>query len=364
MQGTHSRLGGTSKAAGTRIVRMIGAGALMLVMLVMLGSCAPLSELPQTDGADPGAAQAYSYNGVIELLQKGRAERAETMLQTRLEAVPGDDRARNLLHQIRVPPNEYLGEASFEYEVQSGESLSILARRFLGNPRLFFVLARYNDIEQPSLLQAGRTLRVPKDYWDGPSPPREPLGREQHAREYLAADQPRAALALYQDIEPQTLGREELTLVGNTHRRLIERALSDGDLDSARQRLYKARRQAPGDGSWQAWLDELEDRATAMAAYRRALALREGQPTAAARALQRALQADPEHARARAALAGLREEVVPAMHQEAVLAYRNQNLDEAIRLWERILSIDPDFEPARGYLTRAEELRRRLEALE
>lgn len=337
------------------------------VVVVMLYGCAALSELPESDGTDPGGAastEGYSYTRAVELLLQGRADSAETMLRSRLEAAPGDNRARELLRQIETPPAEYLGEASFEYEVRPGESLSVLAQRFLGNYRLFFILARYNDIDKPSLVPAGRVLRIPSDYWDGPTPSREPLDREIRAREFLADGRPREALALYDDAAADSLGRDELALLATAHRRWIERALHRGDVDDARERLDAARNQAPDNGRWEDWLGELATRATAEAAYRKGQALRQSDPTAAARSLTRALEANPGDSRARNALSELRREHVPELHREAVILYRNQELDEAIRLWKQVLSIDPDFQPAQGYLARAEELRRRLEDLD
>ena len=51
-------------------------------------------------------------------------------------------------------------------------------------------------------------------------------------------------------------------------------------------------------------------------------------------------------------------------HQAAVVHFRNQELEEAIALWDRVLALDPGFEPAWGYRMRAQELKRRVEALE
>lgn len=349
------------------LVRGIRLAGVQVLVLVLLSGCAELSKLPVTDGAEPdttGTEEGFSHARVMELLHEGRAEQAATMLRTRLAAAPGDKGARQLLAQIESPPEELLGDASFQYEVQPGESLSVLAQRFLGNYRLFFALARYNDITNPSMLQAGQTIRVPSDYWDGPEPSREPLDREIRARELLANGQPREAMDLYEDVDPDTLGQDELALLGTVHRRWIARALNEGEYGDARARLARARRQSPGDGSWTDWLAGMDKRVVVESAYRQGLAQRERDPVAAARSFKRVLNADPGHARARNALSALRTETVPELHRRAVILYRNQQLDEAIELWEQALSIDPDFQPAQGYRARADELRRRLETLE
>lgn len=344
------------------VIRAVRLGGVSLLVLVLLQGCATVSGPPEGPGRS--GPEEFSHSRVIELLLAGEADRAETMLRARLEAVPGDNRSRGLLRQIEASPEKLLGAESFQYEVQPGESLSVLAQRFLGNYRLFFILARYNDIDNPSLVHAGQTLRIPSDYWDGPAPSREPLDREIRARELLAESRPGRALALYEDVEPAELGREELELLGDAHRRWTRLAVSNGDVDSARARLDAARRQAPDDGRWSDWLNDLEARIAAEEAYREGLTQRREDPGAAAEAFGRALEANPGHARARRALAELRRNVVPELHREAVILYRHQRLEEAIRLWNQALAIDPDFEPAQGYRTRAQELRRRLEALE
>lgn len=349
------------------LVRYVRLAGVQVLVIVLLSGCAQLSELPVTDGTESdstGAEQAFSHARVMELLHEGRADQAATMLRTRLEAVPDDNGARQLLEQIESPPAELLGDTSFQYEVQPGESLSVLAQRFLGNYRLFFALARYNEITKPSMLQAGQMIRVPSDYWDGPKPSREPLDREIRARELLASGQPREAMDLYGDVEPDTLGQDELALLGTAYRRWITQALNEGDYGDAGARLARTRRQAPGDGSWEDWLNSMDKRAVAEPAYREGLAQRERDPVAAARSFKQALDADPGHVQARNALSALRTETVPEMHRRAVILYRHQLLEEAIELWEQALSIDPDYQPAQGYLARADELRRRLETLE
>lgn len=349
------------------ITRSFLRAGIHAAMLAALSGCAELAEQPAIEEVEPPATveeEEFSYGRVMDLLREGEAGRAETMLRSRLEAEPGDTQARDLLQQIETSPVEYLGESSFQYEVQAGESLSVLAQRFLGNHQLFYILARYNDINNPSLVHSGEMIRIPRNYWVGPKPSREPLDREIRAREYLSDGRPKDALRLYDEVTPDALGSGELALLRVLHRRWIERALNDGDLEAARERIAEARRQAPDNGNWKEWLAAMDRRMTAEAAFRKARTLQNRDPVAAAHALNRAIEADPRHTRARDALAALRTEVVPELHREAVILYRNQALDRAIALWERALSIDPDYQPAQGYHARAEELRRRLNALD
>lgn len=352
----------------TGIGRSARLALFQVASLAALAACTPLTgpPLPGPEATQqaPQAPGEFSYTRVMELLHEGRRSAARTLLDAHLASHPDDTRAKRLLRQMQAPPEAFLGAASFDYDVQPGESLSELAQRFLGDYRLFIILARYNDIDTPSRLQAGQTIRIPSDYRDAAPSAGASQDRERHARQLLEASRPGDAVALYAQVPANTLGREALRTLGDAHRMWIEQALAGGHLDAARERLAAARAAAPASGSWSDWLDALARRTTIDTAYRQALAMRDREPAAAATVLRGVLEMDPQHAGARDALAALRDTTVPALHQEAVLLYRHQQLEKAIDLWEQIQVIDPDFEPAAGYLARARELRRRLEELD
>lgn len=97
----------------------------------------------------------------IEMLEAGEVQPAEELLDAVLRADPGHRRAQSLLRQIREDPRSLLGSESFAHRVQPGESLSLIAQRFLKDPMLFYALARYNDIAVPRQLAGGQVIRVP-----------------------------------------------------------------------------------------------------------------------------------------------------------------------------------------------------------
>jgi LysM domain len=95
------------------------------------------------------------------LLDQGKPAEAEAELLKALTTDPNHPRAGLLMRQIREDPVTMLGAQSFQYRLQPGESLSAVAQKFLRDPLMFYVLARYNDIAVPGRVSAGQTIRVP-----------------------------------------------------------------------------------------------------------------------------------------------------------------------------------------------------------
>ncbi|MET0026301.1 MAG: LysM peptidoglycan-binding domain-containing protein [Candidatus Thiodiazotropha sp.] len=71
--------------------------------------------------------------------------------------------ATQLLEQLDADPIEYLGLKNFYYTVQPGDSLSLIAKKFLNDPMKFVILARYNKLDNPSRLAPGQRIRIPGD---------------------------------------------------------------------------------------------------------------------------------------------------------------------------------------------------------
>ena len=61
----------------------------------------------------------------------------------------------DLKHDIGVNPNAQ------KYTVQSGDSLSKIAKRFYGDAQKFTVIAKANNIENPDLIKVGEELEIP-----------------------------------------------------------------------------------------------------------------------------------------------------------------------------------------------------------
>ncbi|MEW8507083.1 MAG: LysM peptidoglycan-binding domain-containing protein [Candidatus Thiodiazotropha sp.] len=97
----------------------------------------------------------------LQQLEQGDYENARLQLTWALQEKPTLQIATNLLEQMDVDPIDHLGMKSFFYDVEPGDSLSIIAKKFLDDPLKFVVLARYNKLENPSKLAPGQRIRVP-----------------------------------------------------------------------------------------------------------------------------------------------------------------------------------------------------------
>ena len=306
-----------------RWIRLLSALAL-LAMLGIVG-CAQVDKLksrvgeqlaphrttrfiPTVETAQAGDPGTSSLATIINAqLQHGHYAEGEHALRRYLAQHPGDRSAQAMLRQLTVDPDQMLGHSSRNYVVQADDSYSSLAARYLGDPSLFLVLARYNDSANPSRLRKGETVRLPLAAANTSTMPEAsaPGANDIHRTEPSTPSAPLADTSSVAGTETpaakaRRLQRESAVLLSQGHK---EQALArlDGAL------LINPRLQPTG----------------------------------------------PE-------VASLRQQLVVTYHQRAIVLYRNQQLDPAINLWDHVLAIDPGYEPAVVYRTRARELKQRL----
>jgi tetratricopeptide (TPR) repeat protein len=116
----------------------------------------PMPPLP-TDSLTPH----QRVRKALDQLQHGDYENARNQLNWALLDEPNLEIAKDLLGQMDADPIEYLGLKNFLYDVQPGDTLSLIAKTFLNSPFKFVILARYNKLENPSKLSSGQRIRVP-----------------------------------------------------------------------------------------------------------------------------------------------------------------------------------------------------------
>jgi tetratricopeptide (TPR) repeat protein len=121
----------------------------------------PLEEEPVIPPPPDNLSASRRVKQALHLLEQGDYEKARMQLAWALVDKPGLQIAESLVEQIDANPVDYLGVKNFYYKVESGDSLSIIAGKFLDDPMMFVILARYNQLENPSKLAPGDRIRVP-----------------------------------------------------------------------------------------------------------------------------------------------------------------------------------------------------------
>lgn len=113
--------------------------------------------------AEPGLTNRQRLRKAITALERGERPHARAELQALTPTATAAERtvAQGLLEQLDADPKTALGDKNFDYTLRSGDTLSIVAERYLGDPLKFYILARYNGIENPSRVHVGQSIKVP-----------------------------------------------------------------------------------------------------------------------------------------------------------------------------------------------------------
>lgn len=169
----------------------IGAKALgMAAACALVAACGGSSTGRMASATSGQASSAAEVDAVVALLEQGQVRPAKKRLSAALKRKPNDPALMVLRDSITKNPQELLGPDSYPYTVRSGDTMSGLAQRFLGNRLKFYQLSRYNGIDQPGSLHAGQVLRIP-----GKAP--APQGAERRPAPVKPAERerPKAAVA-------------------------------------------------------------------------------------------------------------------------------------------------------------------------
>lgn len=237
----------------------------------------------------------------VDQLQSGDESTARATLERALALDANNDLARKLLDQIRADAQKELGAVFFRYTVQRDDTLSRLAQQYLGDRFRFYLLAKYNDITNPSRLAAGQVIKLPGR---GPLPTvAAPTPATPSTSPALDVTPP------VKSAEPPAKGRDDV-----------------GDLIARGAELEKG---GNLEGAYLLYAD----------------------------VLQRA----PNHADATKRREAVRASLVRNYDREATQAFQRQNLDLAIEKWDRVLELDANNRKARLERDRAADLKKRMQ---
>lgn len=140
---------------------------LSAVAAASLAACAqtpkdsPLAAAPKETAAPLAPADRTRH--AIDLLNQGRVAEARPVLDAALAEDPDNKVAKRLMEQLDADPKTLITGTAKPYTVGPGETLSMLAGRFLGDPLLFYALARYNGFAAPAHVQPGHVIKIPRN---------------------------------------------------------------------------------------------------------------------------------------------------------------------------------------------------------
>jgi tetratricopeptide (TPR) repeat protein len=261
---------------------------------------------PQAPDLTPAQARAQAQAKAIEAvdqLQNGDEASARNTLEQVLLLDPSNDLGKKLREQIEANAEKELGSAFFRYTVQPGDSMSRLAQQYLGDRFRFYILAKYNDIPNPSKLSAGQVIKIP-----GKAPP---PGVAARSRPDTTSAEPAPSASRPPTLEPEA----QAPAPQNDVKTIVAKAAQlqkSGDLEGAYAAYNEAARRDSGN----------VDVATQRDAVRQALIRR--------------------------------------YEREAVQAFQRQNLDMAIARWNNVLELDPNNQKAKLERERAVDLKKRM----
>jgi LysM repeat protein len=256
---------------------------------------------PPEPQLSPAQAKAQAQKLTVEAitqLQNGDEASAQKTLEDALKLDPASDLARKLMDQIKADPQKELGSTFFRYTVQRDDSLSKIAQQYLGDRYKFHILAKYNDISNPSKLAAGQVIKVPgRAPPPGTPKPAAPVPAPEPTDEAAKAASPESATPRSASMQLMQQGAD-LAKAGNL----------EGAYDAYREASLR----------------------------------------------------DPGNRDATTQRDATRSQLVRRYEREAAQSFQRQNLDDAINKWDRVLALEPNNQKARLERERAIDLRKKL----
>jgi len=326
---------------------------------------------------------------VADLLEAGKVEEAYVEIERALEIDPANRLAQSFLDQLTVDPVQALGGESFEYTVKAGESLSKIAGRYMGDIFRFYILARYNGIDVPRLVPAGRTIRIPgrkpdeselarpepapkpvaeKPAKPEPAKPAKPLPSELAKPEPVpappvpAATESKGAPAAgerkpVEDVpvqtatpvlkpEPKVPVESEVVAVPSADNTPSPAPTAPAAAEAAGPRL--PHEPTPADRAFQRGLREQA----------------QGNNLAAYEAFKTAYSLDPDNVEARSNAELMHKEIVSDYMRRARAAFAKQDLKGSIKNWDLLLEFDPGNDIAQLERQKALVLQERIKSIQ
>jgi len=153
-------------------------------------------------------------------------------------------------------------------------------------------------------------------------------------------------------------------LLVNAYLKLSKQQVSRKEFVEAKALLVKAKRIAPENAEVDTELTKVDNILESNKEFKLAMeANNAGKLEVAFLKFKRVLELNPNNSEASKYYSELKETVVTKRHKNALKLFRSQKLNAAIEEWEQLLKLDPNNELAKIYISRAIEMRNRIENL-
>lgn len=334
--------------------------------------------------AEVGLTPRQRFTKALEKLEYGEEGQALAELNAYLLAVPRSNSARNLANQINIDSAQYFPAEFFIVNLASGESLSTLAKKYLGSALKFYALAKYNNISNPSRVDIGQKIKIPMTQLAKTILEKEQTKQvdivqktESKVAEVEIVLEDETAMELTEenhvDVIAEAPAESKITarsLIGEL------KALSNsGDFSAAAEKVEELRQfgefdKAGRDLALTAYVGGAKqlaesDNVKASDYYSKAgqIELINGNAFAAFKNFKLANELDEDNAQAMEDMLVLQKDIADKYHREASSSFRRQDLNDAIAKWDMVLEISPEHSSAKLYRAQAIELNRRLDKI-
>ena len=351
---------------------------------------APTPQAPQAPQATPGLGAPERFRLALNLLQQGDSARADVELKAYLMDVPNSAPAKSIILQIETPLEMLYTKDFFTVQLGQNETLSSISGTYLGDVLAFYGLARYNNIENPSRVVAGQTIRIPRTPAALAAQMTRTSAPPNQQASVMPAPMPRAAApvptappaapppAVQPPVVQPPLASPPRAAAPPAPPRDpwpgIRENVAAGRYDVA-IRDAEASRVTPDRAQALVLASAYAGSAKAIrgsnATQAAAQALRAGQlyldtanrPEDAVEPLELAVALAPADMQAQTLLTSAKTKAADIYYRNGVAAFQKQDLDGAIAAWDRALTFDPNHKNAQLQRAQAIELKQNLQRL-
>lgn len=357
------------------------------------GTTAPLPSPPPVQ-AEPGLKPSQRFSKALRNLELGKPDVALAELKAYIKAKPSSQSARDLINQIESPIENYYPEEHFVVELHSGESLSTLAKKYLGSALDFYSLAKYNGLTNANQVRVGQKVKIPKtkrsqkihtgitqERVSEPRPIKTPAesGPEEG---YLSSDVDEVLTDLAEHIEaeeqeplrdpepspvvtPEQVVAKIIALNQQANYLAAYEKLTQ--LDSIAEHSNSILSNTTRLDTLSGYADTVraEDAAAAATAYKKVSELyrQQGDEISQYLYLAKATKSKPSDQGLLNQTKAMQKALVEKYHRKASSQFRRQELDQAIANWDTVLKIAPSHDNAKVFRAQAIELKEKLKRL-